>query len=203
VSKRGLQLVKIGADARWRSPTFRNVYSPKTPQSSSNKQPMAAKSLELLKSLDTLPSLNARLSAALSMVKTLFVLDLRRRTASSSSGPLGELAANSKLTILAILHPHKDAKGAAFPCWWFSGFNLFTAPVHTRRGGSVFHFGAVASIIATISLTLGLDSLAKIFFASRSPRFVAMCHVWTAPCWQELELSSRLQHGRCSHVFGL
>jgi hypothetical protein len=28
--------VKIGADARWRSPTFRNVYSPKTPQSSSN-----------------------------------------------------------------------------------------------------------------------------------------------------------------------
>lgn len=38
---------------------------------------MGAKSLELLKSLDTLPSLNARLSAALSMVKTLFVLDLR------------------------------------------------------------------------------------------------------------------------------
>jgi hypothetical protein len=48
VSKRGLQLVKIGADARWRSPTFRNVYSPKTPQSSSNKQPMGAKPLELL-----------------------------------------------------------------------------------------------------------------------------------------------------------
>jgi hypothetical protein len=29
----------------------------------------------------------------------------------------------------------------------------------------------------------------------------AMCHVWTAPSWQGF--SSRLQVGRCSHVFGL
>jgi hypothetical protein len=29
----------------------------------------------------------------------------------------------------------------------------------------------------------------------------AMCHVWTAPSWQGF--SSRLQAGRCSHVFGL
>src|SRR5262245_54098482 len=29
----------------------------------------------------------------------------------------------------------------------------------------------------------------------------ALCHVWTAPSWQGL--SSRLQAGRCSHVFGL
>ena len=28
-----------------------------------------------------------------------------------------------------------------------------------------------------------------------------MCHVWTAPSWQGF--SSRLQAGRCSHVFGL
>src|SRR5262245_54099271 len=27
------------------------------------------------------------------------------------------------------------------------------------------------------------------------------CHVWTAPSWQGF--SSRLQAGRCSHVFGL
>jgi hypothetical protein len=30
---------------------------------------------------------------------------------------------------------------------------------------------------------------------------VAKCHVWTAPGWQGF--SSRLQAGRCSHVFGL
>src|SRR6516162_10712589 len=29
----------------------------------------------------------------------------------------------------------------------------------------------------------------------------ALCHVWTAPSWQGF--SSRLQAGRCSHVFGL
>ena len=29
----------------------------------------------------------------------------------------------------------------------------------------------------------------------------ALCHVWTAPRWQGF--SSRLQAGRCSHVFGL
>src|SRR5262249_15152730 len=29
----------------------------------------------------------------------------------------------------------------------------------------------------------------------------ASCHVWTAPSWQGF--SSRLQVGRCSHVFGL
>src|SRR6516162_4840430 len=29
----------------------------------------------------------------------------------------------------------------------------------------------------------------------------AVCHVWTAPSWQGF--SSRLQAGRCSHVFGL
>jgi hypothetical protein len=28
-----------------------------------------------------------------------------------------------------------------------------------------------------------------------------ICHVWTAPSWQGF--SSRLQAGRCSHVFGL
>jgi len=32
-------------------------------------------------------------------------------------------------------------------------------------------------------------------------RSVATCHVWTAPSWQGF--SSRLQAGRCSHVFGL
>jgi hypothetical protein len=34
-----------------------------------------------------------------------------------------------------------------------------------------------------------------------SQRNVALCHVWTAPSWQGL--FSRLQVGRCSHVFGL
>jgi hypothetical protein len=34
-----------------------------------------------------------------------------------------------------------------------------------------------------------------------SQRNVALCHVWTAPSWQGF--SSRLQAGRCSHVFGL
>jgi hypothetical protein len=34
-----------------------------------------------------------------------------------------------------------------------------------------------------------------------SQRNVAKCHVWTAPSWQGF--SSRLQAGRCSHVFGL
>jgi hypothetical protein len=34
-----------------------------------------------------------------------------------------------------------------------------------------------------------------------SQRTVALCHVWTAPSWQGF--SSRLQVGRCSHVFGL
>jgi hypothetical protein len=29
----------------------------------------------------------------------------------------------------------------------------------------------------------------------------ALCHVWTAPGWQEESSRSRL--GRCSHVFGL
>jgi hypothetical protein len=29
----------------------------------------------------------------------------------------------------------------------------------------------------------------------------ALCHVWTAPGWQEL--SSRRRLGRCCHVFGL
>src|SRR6266516_2872083 len=29
----------------------------------------------------------------------------------------------------------------------------------------------------------------------------ALCHVWTTPSWQGF--SSRLQAGRCSHVFGL
>jgi hypothetical protein len=29
----------------------------------------------------------------------------------------------------------------------------------------------------------------------------ALCHVWTAPSWQEE--SSRRRLGRCSHVFGL
>ena len=32
-------------------------------------------------------------------------------------------------------------------------------------------------------------------------RMSQMCHVWTAPSWQGF--SSRLQAGRCSHVFGL
>jgi hypothetical protein len=34
-----------------------------------------------------------------------------------------------------------------------------------------------------------------------SQRSAALCHVWTAPSWQGF--SSRLQAGRCSHVFGL
>ena len=47
-------------------------------------------------------------------------------------------------------------------------------------------------------------------FMSASPRkrtslgadgMSALCHVWTAPSWQGF--SSRLQAGRCSHVFGL
>jgi hypothetical protein len=32
-------------------------------------------------------------------------------------------------------------------------------------------------------------------------RSIQMCHVWTAPSWQGF--SSRLQAGRCGHVFGL
>src|SRR6476659_9582767 len=37
--------------------------------------------------------------------------------------------------------------------------------------------------------------------SSASQRNDAKCHVWTAPRWQGF--SSRLQLGRCSHVFGL
>src|SRR5262249_29471775 len=36
---------------------------------------------------------------------------------------------------------------------------------------------------------------------AQSVGMLALCHVWTAPSWQGL--SSRLQVGRCSHVFGL
>src|SRR5262245_65410279 len=35
--------------------------------------------------------------------------------------------------------------------------------------------------------------------ANACPSMSALCHVWTAPSWQGL--SSRLQVGRCSHVF--
>src|SRR5262249_61739849 len=51
------------------------------------------------------------------------------------------------------------------------------------------------------------QSLTDVRFAARSGGTVrglamsGLCHVWTAPSWQGL--SSRLQVGRCSHVFGL
>ena len=43
---------------------------------------------------------------------------------------------------------------------------------------------------------------AKAQFASLTADFCnKICHVWTAPSWQEK--SSRRRLGRCSHVFGL
>jgi hypothetical protein len=65
---------------------------------------------------------------------------------------------------------------------------------------------------ATCYDRLGSDSVIPVMSAARPlfPRkrkFIRdlamshMCHVWTAPSWQGF--SSRLQVGRCSHVFGL
>jgi hypothetical protein len=111
---------------------------------------------------------------------------------------------------VSLLQPGGQILGADLNCFestWAAATLLLPPKLpHTRRRKTAalqdldqayVRFGS----IATEALRVGEQRMSALPRKRTRSRASALCHVWTAPSWQGF--SSRLQAGRCGHVFGL